>query len=380
MKKVSALILCLITVICSVSVTASAYSTVLIKEPDRTSFYEGKDWVFDNGQVVPLADFDISGAVVEVDGKEVKYQTHSWGGNMWIAPKNGSSWNVGVNKAVIYLDDYDDEAYVYVNINLVTISKTQTVSSPDSSMLVMGVNWHYDRYGFIKLDYVDLTGSAIKVYYSDSTSEIISHTANKPLIWQVPYETDDFVLGENTLQFNYEGHISTFTVNFVEELISGVIIKSPPKKTVYAFKDDWNYDSDGKIKLNNIDFSGMAVSVSYLGAGSKTVTYDSCPEKFTYNESRTFKSGTTRLEVTYDGKYTFGYVLTVEAYGDIDLNGSINSQDALLILQCITGRKEFDGNQKKYSDVDLSGKVNSSDALYVLQRATGCIQKFKAEL
>ena len=379
MKRTLAFVLCLVTAICSLTLTASAYSTVLIKEPDRTSFYEGKDWVFDNGQVVPLADFDASGAVVEVDGKEVQYQTHSWGGNMWIAPKNGSTWSVGVNKAVIYLDDYDDEAFVDLNINLVTISKTETVSPPDSSTLVKDVNWHYDRYGFITLDSLDLTGSEIKVYYSDSTSEIIEHTPNKPLQWQVPYETDDFVLGENTLQFNYEGHISTFTVNFVEELITGVIIKSQPKKTVYAFRDDWNYDSNGKIKPN-IDFSGMSVSVNYLGAGSKTVTYESCPEKFTYNESRTFKSGTTRLEVTYDGKYTFGYVLTIEAYGDIDLNGAINSQDALLILQCVTARKQFEDNQKKYADVDLSGKVNSSDALYVLQHATGYIQKFKAEL
>lgn len=379
MKRTLAFVLCLVTAICSLTLTASAYSTVLIKEPDRTSFYEGKDWVFDNGQVVPLADFDASGAVVEVDGKEVQYRTHSWGGNMWIAPKNGSTWSVGVNKAVIYLDDYDDEAFVDLNINLVTISKTETVSPPDSSTLVKDVNWHYDRYGFITLDSLDLTGSEIKVYYSDSTSEIIGHTPNKPLQWQVPYETDDFILGENTLQFNYEGHISTFTVNFVEELITGVIIKSQPKKTVYAFRDDWNYDSNGKIKPN-IDFSGMSVSVNYLGAGSKTVTYESCPEKFTYNESRTFKSGTTRLEVTYDGKYTFGYVLTIEAYGDIDLNGAINSQDALLILQCVTARKQFEDNQKKYADVDLSGKVNSSDALYVLQHATGYIQKFKAEL
>ena len=379
MKRTLAFALCLVTAICSLTLTASAYSTVLIKEPDRTSFYEGKDWVFDNGQVVPLADFDASGAVVEVDGKEVQYRTHSWGGNMWITPKNGSTWSVGVNKALLYLDDYDDEVYVELNIKLVTISKTETVSPPDSSTLVMGVNWHYDRYGFITLDSLDLTGSKIKVYYSDSTSEIIEHTKSKPLQWQVPYETDDFVLGENTLQFNYEGHISTFTVNFVEELITGVIIKSQPKKTVYAFRNDWNYDSNGKIKPN-INFSGMSVSVNYLGAGSKTVTYESCPEKFTYNESRTFKSGTTRLEVTYDGKYTFGYVLTIEAYGDLDLNGSIDSQDALLILQCVTARKQFEDNQEKYADVDLSGKVNSSDALYVLQHATGYIQKFKAEL
>ena len=379
MKKVSAFILCLITVISCLPLTASAYSAVLIREPDRTSFYGGKDWVFDNGNVVALTDFDVSGAVVEVDGERVEYETHSWGGNMWIAPKSGS-WSVGVNKAVIYLDDYDDEAYVDITINLVTIKKIETVSPPDSSTLVMGVNWHYDRFGFINLDSLDLTGAAIRVYYSDSTDKIIEHSSKNPLEWQVPFDTDDFVLGENTLEFNYENHSSPFTVTFVEELITAVYIKTPPKKTVYAFGDDWNYDENGKVSLHGIDFSGMSVTANCLGAGNKVVTYESCPEKFTYDESRTFRTGTTRLEVTYDGKFTFGYVLVVEAYGDINLNGSIDSADALLILQCITARKQFEDNQKKYADVDLNGKVNSSDALYVLQRATGQILRFKAEL
>ena len=62
--------------------------------------------------------------------------------------------------------------------------------------------------------------------------------------------------------------------------------------------------------------------------------------------------------------------------GDVNSDGRINSNDALLVLQAATGLTQFSANQKSLADVASDGKVNSSDALKILQYATGKITKF----
>ncbi len=63
--------------------------------------------------------------------------------------------------------------------------------------------------------------------------------------------------------------------------------------------------------------------------------------------------------------------------GDINMDGRINSADALLVLQYSTGIAKYTDKQFLIADVSGDGKVNSSDALLILQRATGVITDFK---
>lgn len=67
------------------------------------------------------------------------------------------------------------------------------------------------------------------------------------------------------------------------------------------------------------------------------------------------------------------------SYGDVDGNGSVNSSDALLILQASTGLLNLTSAQKNRADVTNDDKVNSSDALMVLSRAVGIIDIFPVE-
>ncbi|MBP3327617.1 MAG: dockerin type I repeat-containing protein [Clostridia bacterium] len=62
--------------------------------------------------------------------------------------------------------------------------------------------------------------------------------------------------------------------------------------------------------------------------------------------------------------------------GDVNSDGRINSNDALLVLQASTGLLTLSDNQKKFAEVTNDGKVNSSDALKILQFATGKLTKF----
>ncbi|MBQ8227720.1 MAG: dockerin type I repeat-containing protein [Clostridia bacterium] len=66
-------------------------------------------------------------------------------------------------------------------------------------------------------------------------------------------------------------------------------------------------------------------------------------------------------------------------YGDVDCNGSINSGDALAVLQHSTNLKTLDESALVLADVNGDGSVNSGDALSILQFATSLIASFPVE-
>ncbi len=67
------------------------------------------------------------------------------------------------------------------------------------------------------------------------------------------------------------------------------------------------------------------------------------------------------------------YIPTRKVKPDIDKSGTVNSMDALLILQHITGLKLINEETLRNADLDGSGSINSTDALLVLQLSTGMI-------
>lgn len=62
------------------------------------------------------------------------------------------------------------------------------------------------------------------------------------------------------------------------------------------------------------------------------------------------------------------------ARGDVDMNGKINSSDALLVLQSATGLTTLSEKQLKAAELTNDEKITSSDALAILQFATGLIK------
>lgn len=57
--------------------------------------------------------------------------------------------------------------------------------------------------------------------------------------------------------------------------------------------------------------------------------------------------------------------------GDVDNNGSVNSTDALIILQYAVGMN--DGIDESKADVNSDKAINSTDALIVLQTSVGLV-------
>jgi hypothetical protein len=63
--------------------------------------------------------------------------------------------------------------------------------------------------------------------------------------------------------------------------------------------------------------------------------------------------------------------MTDYSTGDINNDGSVNSSDALLVIEYSVGKVQLTDEQLKAADVNGNGKINSEDALHILKVATG---------
>ncbi len=66
-------------------------------------------------------------------------------------------------------------------------------------------------------------------------------------------------------------------------------------------------------------------------------------------------------------------------FGDVNGDGQINANDALLILRHAVGKEKLSGDALRAADVTGKGDPNAVDALYVLQKAVGKLPYFPVE-
>lgn len=376
MKRIISVSLCLVVFLSALLIPASAYTTEIVKMPDKTVFYEGLDWVYSGSTIQPKSDFDLTGAVVKYNGNDIQYHVFPWGGNMIAEPKSGK-WQTGKNSVRIVLDDFEG-VYVDSELTLVAIKKVELAKTPDKTDLVRGVNWDYDALGYIELKNYSIKGAQLKLTFTDNTTAIVSES-DGGMDWIVSDEVENFALGTNTLVITYFNYRIPFDIRFVLEEASGATIKSKPTKQNYDFGTDWNYSKSGKI-VPQFDYSGLKVTLTYSNGKTETVDYSSNKSRFKFTVPSTIKLGQNTIKATVDGKATAEFTVLIRGYGDINFDGNVNSADALNILQYSVSLIKLNVVKYQYADVDNNDKVNASDALAVLQKAAGHINYFEAEL
>lgn len=374
MKKIISISLCLVLMLSVLLMPASAYTTQLVSKPDKTTFYEGIDWIYKGSSIVPHADFDLTGTVVNYNGNNISFAKFPWGGNMIAEPSSGK-WQTGKNKVKIFLDDFDG-VYVESELTLVAIKSATLHKAPNKTELIRGTDWEYDSLNNIKLKSYSPTGAQIKLTFTDNTTRVVSYS-DGGMDWIVPDNIADFALGTNTLQLTYYGHYIPFDIRFVVESIKSASVKNKPSLVNYDFKDHWSYSSDKIVPA--YDFSGLKVTLTYTNGTTEEVAYSSSPKRFSFEPKSQIKKGPNTIVATIDGKVTVEFEILIRGYGDIDFDGSVNSKDALSVLQYSVSLIKFNVVKYKYANVTGDDKVNSSDALAILQKSVGAIDKFKAE-
>lgn len=105
---------------------------------------------------------------------------------------------------------------------------------------------------------------------------------------------------------------------------------------------------------------GTSVSFTVYPKELKTQTY------YVYMSSNA-TSGIQAL--TQVGTYTAeGPAYTL---GDVNANGSVDTTDAVWVLQNYVGSRQLDDTQKLAADVNVDKTINTTDAVWILQRYVG---------
>lgn len=57
--------------------------------------------------------------------------------------------------------------------------------------------------------------------------------------------------------------------------------------------------------------------------------------------------------------------------GDVDADGRVTANDALLVLKNVVGLNEFSDEESVSADLDLDGEITANDALQILKKVVG---------
>ena len=173
----------------------------------------------------------------------------------------------------------------------------------------------------------------------------------------IPYGEKITVTAESSIGWamvTYKNYVGWVSMQYIEKYVEPKINPTPVEPTPVSGIRYARCTAASTLKSTTFIFSSNVVSVP-KNAIMRMVAVES-----------------GWLKVTYSGKT--GYIslnsCVVDMF-DIDMNGAINSYDALLVLESATGKKKLSDAEKKVADADGNGTVNSADALTILQVSTG---------
>ena len=192
----------------------SAASVSIVKPPKKTVFYQGVDWSYtkDGSKISTIGDLDLTGTVLEVNGKEISYSKSGPFPNFYVSPDSGK-WAVGANKIRIMGDSFN--GYALATVTFVALQSISVITPPRQTIFVKDVDWELGPFDDVEFTSCDLTGLSIKAVYTDGTSKIISYPENKLIGWSVDPDIIEMHAGDQTLYATFCGKMAPYDVSFV---------------------------------------------------------------------------------------------------------------------------------------------------------------------
>lgn len=214
-RSVISFILALILAFSAVGIVAIAADVTVVKQPSRTSFYQGVDWSYNKaGKLVTIGgDLDVSGTVLSYNSKTAEYTIDKFP-NMYTKPDSGQ-WKAGKNIARIYCDNFGSKVYATTEINLVEVDSISIITPPTKTVLHQDKDWVLSGLNDVEFTELDLTGLKIRVLYKDGTTKQIAYSDNQLIGWAVPQNIDSFEPGPCTIYATFGGKRAPFGVTFL---------------------------------------------------------------------------------------------------------------------------------------------------------------------
>ncbi len=279
-KSLISVVLSLVMIFSCFGIVASAADVKVIKQPNRTTFYQGIDWSYNKSGTISVVGggFDLSGTVLSYNSKEVSYTVGKWP-NMYSKSESGQ-WKVGKNTMKIFCDDFPSSVYATISVNLVAVESISVVNPPLKTILIQDKDWKLSGLGDVEFTSLDLTGLRLNVKYKDGTTKYVSYPDNQLIGWAVSQDVDFLEPGK-------------------AELYATFCNKRAPFSVIFATKDaQLAGDINRDFKINSLD----ALMALQFSVGS--ISLDS---------SR-------------------------QVQADVSKDGKVNSLDALMILQYAVGQ------------------------------------------
>jgi hypothetical protein len=136
----------------------------------------------------------------------------------------------------------------------------------------------------------------------------------------------------------------------------------------WSVSSETNYDKlkffvNGSL-VTDINGSVAFTSYTYTAASSGTYTF-----KWSYEKDSSVNSGSDTAwldNVAYSGDPGEDFLL-----GDADMNGAVESADALLVLRYLNNAAYLNSAQRLRADMNQDGVIGTEDALLILRRTMG---------
>lgn len=252
-KSISLFMALIISLSCVI--TAFAEGPKVIKQPDRTSFYQGIDWSYSKSNTIMLnnSDLDLTGTVISAGEKTITYSDSGKFPNMYASPESGA-WSVGENSIKIGGDDFS--GYAYTKVKFVEIKSISIITPQTRTYLLLDKDWKLGPLGDVEYTDYNLTGLKIKAVYADGTSKTISYSTNKLISMTVPAGVDTLYPGNATFYITFCGKQAPVELTFAKTL-------------PYALGD---VSKDGKINsYDALDILKHSIELVQLDSLSRTL-------------------------------------------------------------------------------------------------------------
>ncbi|MCD8375013.1 MAG: dockerin type I repeat-containing protein [Oscillospiraceae bacterium] len=161
------------------------------------------------------------------------------------------------------------------------------------------------------------------------------------------------------------------TVNDTDFTVADVRAASADNTLLLTFANADNMTAD-KLLLTTLTFT-----YEDAAAGSDVTLYsDTIYVAYFGGYNEDTNTYTTNLyEINTEGTATVAIPAPEYTLGDVNEDGKINSDDAILILQYIVSLKSESDLTLQAGDVNNDGKVNSDDAVLILQYVVGLVDE-----
>ena len=137
-----------------------------------------------------------------------------------------------------------------------------------------------------------------------------------------------------------------------------------------------------------VDMTGLEILVTYSDSTTKKMVYKETKNSagiikanilvspkgnFTVgtNTFEVYLSANTKVYDSYKVEITEDKAPAARQKGDVNYDGKINAEDALLLLMHAVGEKEIEKANLPFADMNGDGKYNSTDALHILNISVG---------